>query len=166
MTPRCRRDTPADASAVRSDGCPSIAVIRDAHVLRMSMSIPWSCLSMIYAIFLCDHDHPLLIVVWSSTAYHDDTHGRTMIACDAWRLPVKAPDVWRGYWPVSIHIPSLYAFSVWHEKNILMYCSICFQGLGFASPGELIDVIRSYDEATSAEVVNGNGDFFLTTVGD
>ena len=30
-------------------------------------------------------------------------HGRTMIACDAWRLTVKAPDVRWGYWPVAIH---------------------------------------------------------------
>ena len=50
------------------------------------LSIPWCCLFMIYAVFLCDVSHPLLLAVFSSVAYHDDKHGGTMITCDAWRL--------------------------------------------------------------------------------
>ena len=66
------------------------------------LSIPGCCPSMIYAVFLCDARHPLFLAVWSSAAYRNDRHGRTMIICDAWRLPIKVPDVRRRYWPVAI----------------------------------------------------------------
>ena len=45
---------------------------------------------MIYDVFLCGNYHPQFLVVWSLAAYHDDIRGWTMIACDAWRLTVKA----------------------------------------------------------------------------
>ena len=43
------------------------------------LSIPWCCPSTIYAVFLCNVHHPLFLAVWSSAAYRDDRHGRTMV---------------------------------------------------------------------------------------
>ena len=86
------------------DGCRrplSYAIRSNEDINWLAISIPWCYPSMIYEVFLCDHYHPLFLVVWSSAAYHDYRHGQTMIACDAWRLTVKASDVRRGYWPVA-----------------------------------------------------------------
>ena len=80
--------------------------------------------SMIYEVFIWDEYYPLFLVVWSSTAHRDDRHGRTMIACDAWQLKVKAPDVRPEYWPVAIHIRLACALRM---IRYAFSCNICFQ---------------------------------------
>ena len=62
------------------------------------------CPSVIYAVFLCDPDHPLFLVILSSAAYHYDRHDRTMIYFDDWLLKVNAPDIPWGCQAVDIHI--------------------------------------------------------------
>ena len=79
---------------------------------------------------VCDDCNPLFLVVWSLTAYHDNRHGQTMTACDAWRLTVRASDVWRGCTPVALHAGLFYALCM---INQAFSCSICFQRPGFAS---------------------------------
>ena len=78
--------------------------------------------------FLWGDCHPLFLIVWSQTAYHDDRHGRITIACDAWLLTVKAPDVRRGYGPAAIHIRLFYALCVIRQA---FSGGICFQKPGF-----------------------------------
>ena len=102
-----------------------------ATTTMTGLSIPWCCPSMIHTVFLCDANHPLFLVVWSSVAYHDDRHGWTMIAWDASWLTVNALDVQRGYRLGATHI-RLFVLSVWYARAF--FCSICFQRHGFASP--------------------------------
>ena len=94
------------------------------------LSILWCCPSMIHKVFVCDAYHPLFLAVWSSAAYHDDRHGRTMITYDVWRLTVKPPDLRWGYWPVAIHIRLFYAPCIICQASS---CSIYFQKPGLAS---------------------------------
>ena len=62
-----------------------------AMTTSTGLSIFWYCPSVTYEVSLCDDDHPLFLVVWSSAAYRDDRHGRTRIVCDArWSIKLLA----------------------------------------------------------------------------
>ena len=112
--------------------------MRGKHVIHILVSlsltvinIPWRCPSMTYEVFLCDNYDQLFLAIWSSAAYHDKTHGRTMIACDIRQLTVKAPDVRQRYRPVATHIQLLYALCMMCQA---FSCSTCLQRPGSASP--------------------------------
>ena len=106
MTPKRRSGAPTDAS--RCVGCTLSSVVCDAQWLACSfldVVHPWLMRSS------CALTTPL---VWFLTAYYDGRHGRTMITCDTSLLPIKVPDVQRGYWPVAIHI-----------RSFCVLCMIC-----------------------------------------
>ena len=84
------------------------------------------CPFMIYPIFICVAYRPLSLVVWSSTAYHDDRHGRTIIIY--------------GYLPVAIHIRLFYGLCMICQASSR---SICSQKPGFAFP-DLPSMSSSY----------------------
>ena len=62
---------------------------RAAAMTVAGLSIPWCCLFMICAVFMCDNYHLLFPMVWFLSAYHDGTHGRTMTTHDGVQLKVK-----------------------------------------------------------------------------
>ena len=92
--------------------------LRCAATMSMTdLSIPWCCPSTIYAVFLYDDCHllfPRIIfgsVLWRQTwPIHDNLR----------RLPIKVPDVRRGYWPAAMHIRS-FLLSVWYAKHLLWH---------------------------------------------
>ena len=92
-----------------------VGVLRQMHLLwwlpinlchLWCAAIDWPVHSLMLSFHdlrgLCDDNYPPFLVVWSSPAYHDDRHGRPMIACDTRWLTVKVPDVQWG--PVVIYI--------------------------------------------------------------
>ena len=129
MTPRHRFGGNSHG-CIRCDDCPSISVICDVQQWRhrlaclfLGVVLPW----------FTSFSSATTATHCSSAAWNDDKHGRTMIACDAWRLIVNAPDVRRRCWPVAIHIRLFYALCIICQVS---FCSICFQGPGFIFPDQ------------------------------
>ena len=103
--------------------------------MRSNDHIDWPLYSLLLSFHdlrsLCDDYYPLFLVVWSLAAYHDGRHRRTMIACDAWRLTVKARTSGEDIDLLSHICALLYApCMIWQAFS----CSICFQRPGLASP--------------------------------
>ena len=57
----------------------------------------------------------MLPEVWLLAAYHDDRHGRTMIARDVWRLTIKVPP--RIFTCCHTYIFVRFVFFVWYGKH-------------------------------------------------
>ena len=72
------------------------------------------------------------VVPWFSAQYHVGRHDRTMIACDAWWLPRKGPDLRWGF-DLLPYILVSFVFLVWDAKHrpVAIVFRVWF---GFVSP--------------------------------
>ena len=107
-------------------------------VMRSNNDIDWPA----HALMLSLHDlRGFHLRRHLSPAYHDDIHCRTTITCDTWRLTVKASDVWRGYWNVTIHIRWFCALCMTCQASS---CSIIFSKAWIRLSRSTVNVGRHY----------------------
>ena len=101
VMPRHRWDTLADDSTVMaahrllsSVMCSNVGINWPVH----SLMLPFHDLRILPLWWLLYH--PLFLVVWISTAYHDGRRGQNIITCNTLWLIVKAPDIWWQFDPL------------------------------------------------------------------
>ena len=101
-------------------------------LLKLKTLLPIASEDVIHAVFPSAGYHPLFLLEWFSAAYH----GQTWLNYEnLWRLTVDSKSSWRPVkmLSVAIHILSFYVLCMICKASSCS--SICFQRLGFTSPG-------------------------------